>query len=113
MFYVFHNRTNSIAEFYWFASYFICEMKVWNEMKSGMGFFGDIEMLHIYEELENLIVFKNKLPNGHWLAASPADVATDQSLMNCMNTYKRRAPFTIEQINRFIQNNQDMFFKIE
>lgn len=42
LFYAFHNHANTVAEFYWFSSYFIGELLAWKGLKTGVLFSKDM-----------------------------------------------------------------------
>jgi len=117
MFYSYHNHTKSIFEFYWFAFYFMSEVKSWIGLKKGMSYFKDEAILSIYEELETLIEKKHKRPDGTWAQASPSDIEKDKELFASINKlyirYNTLVPNTIKHMNAYIRNHTEEFIEFE
>jgi hypothetical protein len=113
LFYAYHNHTKSIAEFYWFAAYFISELKAWNGLKIGMRFFENYEMVNLYEELESLIESTNRREDGTWEEASPSDLENNKELNKSLHQlylkYNSIVENTINQMNTYIRNNKEQF----
>jgi hypothetical protein len=113
LFYAYHNHTKSIAEFYWFAAYFISELKAWNGLKIGMKFFDNHEMVNLYEELESLIESTSRRADGTWQEASPSDLENNkelnESLNQLYNKYNSIAEISIIQMNNYIRNHKEQF----
>lgn len=116
LFYAYHNHTKSIAEFYWFATYFIGELKAWNGLKIGMRFYENYEMLNLYEELELLIESTNRREDGTWREASPSDLDNNKKLKDPLNKlyikYNSITENTINQMNTYIRNQKEQFLEV-
>lgn len=113
MFYVFHNHTRTITEFYWFASYLIGDLKGWNTIKRDILFFEDHEMLELYEEIELLAESKNRLDDGTWREALASDLEKDTELLvttkRLYEKYLLHAPETIHRMNAYINEHSNDF----
>ncbi|KGE16837.1 hypothetical protein [Paenibacillus wynnii] len=113
LFYAFHNHVKSNVELYWFAAYFMNELKAWRGLKEGIAFFKDNEMLMLMEELETIIEDKNRDINGLWREASPSDLEKDMNLSDSINQiyseYQVNVQQTIEAMNSYIRNNEEDF----
>ncbi|OPA73812.1 hypothetical protein BVG16_27430 [Paenibacillus selenitireducens] len=117
MFYAFHNHVHSIFDFYWYAAFYMNEIKAWDGVKRGVLFFKDQELLNVLEHLEILIEQKNKGTNGIWNEITISDLEQDPSLHESVsklfNDYQSMAPMTINQMNLYIRKNQAEFLEIE
>jgi hypothetical protein len=116
LFYAFHNHVTTIAELYWFAAYFMSELKAWGGLKNGVRFFNDPEMLSVLETLEKIIEMKNKGADGVWREANPADLEEDvhlnEDVHKLFTRYISRAPYTIELMNSYIREHSEEFVEI-
>ncbi|MDQ0195570.1 hypothetical protein [Paenibacillus wynnii] len=116
LFYAFHNHVQSNVELYWFAAYFMNELKAWKGLKDGIAFFKDNEMLMLMEQLETIIENKNKDVNGIWREAFPSDLEKDMNLSDSINQiyseYQVSVLLTIQAMNSYIRNNKDDFIKL-
>lgn len=117
LFYAFHNHANTISEFYWFATYFISELKAWNGIKDGILFFGDQEMLTVLKQIEGIIEDKNKRADGTWREASPTDLEKDidfsDTVKTIFNKYQLVVRKTIQEMNSYIRTNKEDFLAIQ
>lgn len=109
MFYAFHNHTKSLAEFYWFASYFIGDLKGWPAVKKGVLFFQDDNLFQICNEIEQLLESAKRQPDGTWREAKTSDLEHDPQLLAMITAlYEKYAltaqPF-IEQMNNHVRNH--------
>lgn len=117
LFYAFHNHANTVDEFYWFSSYFIGELLAWKGLKTGVLFFQGYELIKVLEQMESVIHLKNKLADGSWKEASPADLERDTELNELISPifkeYQINARKFIESTNTYIQDNPQEFIEIE
>lgn len=117
LFYAFHNHAHTAAEFYWFSAYFIGELLAWKGLKTGVHFFRGNELIEVLEQMESVIHRKNKLADGSWREASPADLERDTELNELISPifkeYQIKARKFIESTNRYIQDNPQEFIEIE
>jgi len=117
LFYAFYNHVHTIAEFYWFTTYFISELKAWNGLKSGVLLFKDYELLNILEQSERVIADKNQIAEGMWKEASPTDLETDielyESIKPIFNVYQLSVQEFIQRMNVYIRSNKEEFLEIE
>lgn len=117
LFYAFHNHANTMAEFYWFTTYFIGDLKAWTGLKTGILFFRGNELIKVLEQMENVIHHKNKLADGSWKEASPADLERDtelnESIQPIFKEYQINARKFIESTNKYIKDNKHEFLEIE
>lgn len=108
MFYAFHNHTKSVAEFYWFASYFIGDLKGWPALKKGVLYFQDDRLLKIYNEIEQLLESKNKQVDGTWREVKASDLEHDTQLLAMITAIYEKYVVTaqpfIEQMNNHVRN---------
>ncbi|MDN4070328.1 hypothetical protein QYF50_20735 [Paenibacillus vini] len=117
LFYAFHNHANTMAEFYWFTTYFIADLKAWTGLKTGVLFFQGYELIKVLEQMESVIHLKNKLADGSWKEASPADLERDtelnESIQPIFKEYQINARKFIESTNKYIKDNKHEFLEIE
>lgn len=117
LFYAFYNHVHSIEEFYWFATYFMGELKAWNGLKSGVRFYKDYEFADILEQLEKIIEKRNKDFEGRWNEASPTDLEKDIELSLLIRpiykAYQQSVEEYKERMNTYIRNNKEDFLEIE
>lgn len=113
LFYAFHNHAKSIAEFYWFAGYFVSDLKVWKGLKEGIFFFKDMEMVELLEHLETIIESMSQDANGVRRVVTPSDLEKDinlfDSLSNIFSEYQVLSPITIQKMNTHIKGHQEDF----
>ncbi|WP_281888060.1 hypothetical protein [Paenibacillus sp. YYML68] len=111
LFYSFHNHTKTIAEFYWFSAYNINELQTWKGIRAGVLYFADVSMAELLDEIESLIVTRNKFNK----VISPTDLEVDQHLLNevkeLYDKYMEHAALTIERMNNWIRINQEEFIE--
>ncbi|NIK80001.1 hypothetical protein FHS15_005185 [Paenibacillus castaneae] len=113
MFYAFHNHTKSVAELYWFASYFMTDLKGWPALMRGIAFYCLDDYLAICHEIEQLVEQRNKRSDGTWRQALASDLDHDPALLTQMSAiYERYAPIAkeaINQMNTYIRENSADF----
>lgn len=116
MFFVFHKHTESVEEFYWFASYFVGDLQAWPSLKTGMKQFKDEAMLHIYEQVEALIESYNRQTDRSWRKAIVSDLEHNTELYSKVShlydAYRKQAPRTLELIHQYINNNVEEFVEL-
>lgn len=116
LFYSYHNHTKSLAEFYWFSAYNIIEIKSWNGIKNGMRFFRIDEMVTVLDQIERLIMDKNRV-GEEWREVLATDLEKDPILLQrtevLYDTYQTVAQAAITHMNEMILQNQDMYLEIE
>ncbi|MNZ97459.1 hypothetical protein D3C78_1166970 [compost metagenome] len=114
MFYAFHNHTNSAAEFYWFAAYFMSDLQGWPALKKGITFFGEHHVLDALNEIELVLERYNRLEDGAWKAASPSDLDCHIDLLAEVNAiydkYAVVAAQAIDRMNDYVREHLDDFF---
>lgn len=113
MFYAFHNHTKTLAEFYWFSSYFITELKGWAALKDGVSFYRQEKYIAICDEMEKLVQAKNRLEDGTWRQALASDLDEDEQLLSETSAiYERYIPIANEAIasmNAYIREHSEDF----
>lgn len=113
MFQVLYGHARSVAEFYWFANYYMADFKAWPKIKDASRFFGDDAMLQLYEELERILEGKNRQANGEWQHFSIDDLENDPELFASVSrlhiTYHQLAPKTLQRIGAYIRNHAEEF----
>ncbi|MCR8656233.1 hypothetical protein [Paenibacillus endoradicis] len=116
LFYSFHNHANTMAEFYWFSSYYINEVQSWSGIKSGVQYYMDDEMVDLLEQIELIIQQRNQ-ENITERKASPTDLETDEELYNKVKVqfdrYRVLSENTIDLMNQWIINNKKDFIDID
>ncbi|SYX83398.1 hypothetical protein [Paenibacillus alvei] len=116
MFFVFHKHTESIDEFYWFASYFVGDLQAWQALKKGMRQFEDEGMLRLYDQVEALVESYKRKPDRSWREAIVADLEQNEELYGKVShlyeAYKKQAPATLEHIHHYIQHNVEEFVEL-
>ncbi|OPX81435.1 MAG: hypothetical protein A4E52_02205 [Pelotomaculum sp. PtaB.Bin013] len=117
MFWVLYGHAHSTAEFYWFVSYYISELKVWPEIKSGIQYFGDDAMYRIYKEIEGVVKARNQEIRGKRRKDTVIDLDDNSELFATVDRlyklYPKIAPETIKRISTYIRNNPDEFVLLE
>lgn len=112
LFYSFHSHVNTIEEFYWFSAYYITELKSWNGIKSGVRFFGDIEMVELLDQIERIVWNRSK---ETLRKISPSDLESDNDLLveikKLYDQYKLESGKTICRMNEYITNNLEQFIE--
>lgn len=116
LFYSYHNHTKSLAEFYWFSAYNIKEMKSWSGIRNGMRFFNQNEMVALLDNIERVIVDKNRI-GDQWREVTPTDLEQDPNLYQLIEDlfiqYRAQAEEVIANINMEILQHQEIYFEIE
>lgn len=95
LFYSFHNHTQTLAEFNWFAAYNINELKSWDGIRKGIRYFNDYQMDNLMQEIEEYI--KNS--------------KTDMELNDLYTQYKLVSQGTITIMNNYILKHKDDFLE--
>lgn len=113
IFYAFHNHTESAVEFYWFASYFISELKGWPALIEGLMFYKEEQLMSICSEISQLVEAHNKQSDGSWRQALASDLDQDSVLLaSVTDLYERYIPLAkqgIQSMNRYIRDNNESF----
>jgi len=116
LFFAFHNHVNSVSEFYWFAAYYISEMKAWDGIIHGLRYFKDQNLIDLLEQVKLTIEQRNKI-NDEWRQASPTDLDKDEKLRNTMQdsytSYQSLSAKSINQMNQWIIDHPEKYFVIE
>ncbi|TCZ80871.1 hypothetical protein E0485_00840 [Paenibacillus albiflavus] len=116
LFYAFHNHVNSTSELYWFAAYYITEMKAWDGIIHGLRYFKDLKLIELLEQVKLAIEQRNKV-NDEWSQASPTDLDKDEELRMTMQefytSYQSLSTKSINQMNQWIINHPEEYFVIE
>lgn len=117
IFFAFHNHTNTIAEFYWFSSYFISDLKGWPTLAKGLRFFEEEQLLSTCNDIEQLIAEYNKLADGTWRQALASDIEQNQDLLVKVTAlyekYNPLAKQSVQRMNYYIRKHSDQFFVIK
>lgn len=115
MFYSFHIRTNSTAEFYWFANYYITKVQSWSGIKRAVEFYSDNEMVVLLDAIE-LFIQKCNQANNSGGNVSPSDLKADRVLNNevkvLFDKYRVQSENTIDLMNKWIINHEEDFIEI-
>ncbi len=113
LFYSFHNHTQTVAEFYWFAAYNIRELHVWGGISRAALFFQDGELAGLLEEMESVLDKAAERYNP----ASPSDLEQDPELAGTLlqlhARYRVCAEQSIHRMNAWVLAHQDSFLEIK
>lgn len=113
LFYSFHNHTKTLEEFYWFSAYHINELKSWNGIKKGLNYFKDVTLPKLLDDIEILIIKRNKLKK----TVSPTDLENDKELMNDVKNlheqYIKYSETSINRMNDWIKANRTEFIETD
>ncbi|WP_139998686.1 hypothetical protein [Paenibacillus paridis] len=116
LFYAFHNHTKTLAEFYWFASYFVSELKGWRELTKGLLFYGEEHLVLICNEMEQLVTAHNKQADGAWRQALASDLDHNKELLGHVTRlyeqYQPAAEKSIQRMNEYINNHSEQFYHL-
>lgn len=66
MFFAYHNHVNSISEMYWYASYFISDLKGWPLIRKSVQFFQEDVLLKIYDDTHSVLEAELLEPDDTW-----------------------------------------------
>lgn len=114
-FYAYHNHTDTLEEFYWFAAYCIVEVPSWDSMVRGLRYYGDSELAELLERLAHAVERKLRR-GGEWRSATVADLETDSRLKSeieaLYESYRSLTPETIKRMNEWISGHRDEFMEI-
>lgn len=117
LFYTYHNHIRSAAEFYWYAAYNIGDIKAWPALKRDILLFDNKDMVSLYEEIEQIVEMRNRLPDGTWREALIADLDQDENLFNSVNeiykSYNDIAPPFIAGMEAYILLHPVEFVEFE
>ncbi|WP_141502900.1 hypothetical protein [Paenibacillus luteus] len=117
LFYAFHNHTNTTAEFYWFASYFVSELKGWRELTKGLLFYGEEQLVLICNEMEQVVTAHNKQAVGTWRQALASDLDHDTELLGQVarlyEQYRPSAEKSIQRMNEYVKSHSEQFYHLE
>lgn len=116
MFYAFHNHVNSISEMYWYASYFISDLKAWPLMRKSVQFFQDDVLLKIYDDTHTALEAELLGTDDRWRNASPSDLEGNEKLFENVRTlyekYEEAAAAAIRNMNSYIKKHPDEFYEL-
>lgn len=117
MFRVYYNHACiSLADFYWWSSYFFTQ-PTWLEIKSGLIFFKDDIMYQLLDDMEEIL--KKKVRKGYKDISEGAfneienDLELNKSVSLLYKVFQEIAPQTLKIIGTYIRNNPDEFVKFE
>ncbi|WP_010275592.1 hypothetical protein [Paenibacillus senegalensis] len=66
MFKIMFDHAKSLEEFYWYALFYISDLKAMPEMKNRARLTGDRKLLQVYEKLERVLEKRNVEEHGNW-----------------------------------------------
>ncbi|WP_139203355.1 hypothetical protein [Thermoflavimicrobium dichotomicum] len=107
MFKALYGHSHTIGEFYWFINCFMMELKNWSEIKMGIRYFGDDEMLRIYEEIECILKARNKQLFDISINDLNSDSELFKSISPVYTQYQEMVPKTMMRIGAHIRSNLD------
>ncbi|WP_139488476.1 DMP19 family protein [Brevibacillus dissolubilis] len=113
---LYDHARGSAVEFYSWVSHLLIESGTWSEVKRGLRFFGDAEMLRFLEETEAYLESRNRQNDGTWREVRPSDLEADPDLsvsVDQLNTeFHRLASATLARIAAYIRSHPDEFVQI-
>ncbi|MNH94776.1 hypothetical protein D3C73_474010 [compost metagenome] len=116
MFYVYHNHIGSAAELYWYTQYYIADIKAWPAIKAGVRFYNDQMMSDLLEEVEGIVVQRNRQEDGSWREARPSDLEQDDewslAIQAVYNKYVTASQRLIETMNTYVSQHLDEFIEL-
>lgn len=117
MFQMLYGHTkNGVEEFFSHQAYLLLNKGVWSQLKKGMQYFGDYNMMQLLEqmdiEFQNLKTDEfNELVEQHSvLIDNKAESSVSMSILN--QSFREALPSTIKQVANYIRNNSDEFIKL-
>ncbi|WP_141432078.1 hypothetical protein [Bacillus sp. 03113] len=109
--------SHSLAEFYWWSTYFRAQPKTWLAIISGLQYFGDKGMLLLLEEIDEVLERHNHPSSLEGFSVTREDLDRNQELFASISplhiNFDKAAPLTIKIISEHIRNSQKEFVKIE
>jgi hypothetical protein len=114
MFQVLYGHTlHGIEEFYSHLSYLLSNKGMWSQLKIGMRYFGDLNMMQIIEKMEidfqslKTEDFDETTEQHNALIDINAELSSSINLIN--KSFFEALPTTIEIVAAYIRNNTDEF----
>ncbi|SDM85477.1 DMP19 family protein [Acetanaerobacterium elongatum] len=120
MFQVLYGHTsNGIEEFYFHLSYLLSNKDVWSQLKKGMQYFEDFDMLQILEDMDVIFQsmkteeFKNNTEQRNTLITDIDRNAELFASMNLLNkSFSVTLLSTIQRVAAYIRNNANEFVQL-
>jgi hypothetical protein len=117
MFQILYGHTSTgVEEFYAHQSYLLSNKKVWSQMKNGMQYFEDSDMLKILEQMDNLFqrleteaFNENREQQNASIADLDRKVELSESINLINKSLREILPFTIIRVATYIRNHTDEF----
>ena len=110
------HTTKGIEEFYSHLSYLLSNKGVWSQLKNGMQYFGDYEMLHILEKMDGIFQslktekFIEAVEQHNVLIAKNPELSASMIILN--QSLSDVFPSSIKRVATYIRKNPDEFVQI-
>lgn len=118
MFHAYYNHaSNSLAEFYWWSTYYLAQPKAWSEIKAGLRYFRADAMLRLLEKMEGTLKARNRPNSFEEFDVSYKDLDNDSELfasVSSLNTiFHEISPAILKRIGEYIRNSPNEFIQFE
>ncbi len=118
MFKAFYNHASkSLAEFYWWSTYYWAQPKAWSKIKDSFRYFNADEMLSLFRDLEEVLEKWNYPRSLDEFAAAYNDIEKDPSLfaaISPLNAKFNEISFeTLKKVGHLIRNNPNEFIHFD
>ncbi len=120
MFQVLYGHTsNGVEEFYSHLSYLLINKAVWPQLKKGMKYFGDYDMVQILEKMDiayqSLKVDEyneNTEPHSVYITGTYKKAELSESLSNINKSLSDTLPLSIKLVASYIRDNVNEFVQL-
>ena len=115
LFYAYHNHAGTPEEFYWFAAYYVIEIRAWQGVMNSVRYFGEDELAELLGQLENVVESKHRA-GGEWVStALPSDMEYDSGLRNEVHAlferYRTLSARAIERMNERVLERPEEYIE--
>ncbi|MFB7305171.1 DMP19 family protein [Heyndrickxia sporothermodurans] len=113
----FNHASNSLAEFYWWSSYYIAQPNAWSEIIKALQYFNAERMLNIIVEIEEVLKEKKQKECLENFESSYKDLESNPDLHTIVNrlftNFNEISSATLTTIGEYIRNNPLEFIQFE
>lgn len=111
LFYAYHNHAGTPEELYWFASYYVIEIRSWSGIIGSVRYFGCEEFAELLERVEEVVARKHR-EDGEWRSmALPSDLENDERLraevLTLFDQYRALSSRAIQRMNEWVLEHPD------
>ena len=115
---VFQNHAGEEAgDFYGWVCTLLRDPQAWGAIKAGVRYFGDEAMIHLLEQIENVLEARHRQGATRQRDPLPWDLDADPELFTSMSqlnaTFHAIAPTTLKLMGAYIRKNPSEFVLIE